>query len=195
MGGVQDPPEKLSDRELVRRVQQGDRAAFDALYARFHERLRRFVFGFVGSASAEDVLQEAFYRCFSRAAQYNPRWEVSTWLYTIARNASYEELRRRRRHPSVPLPEHVERLVRLRGTDDPAERAVAEDTAGRMREIIFRLPEREREVFLLRHDRGMGSEEVARVCRCSVRTVRNRMEKALLFVAREAERLGLLEES
>src|ERR1043166_5978585 len=97
------------DALLMLRVKAGDRAAFAELV----ERYKQSVFNLVSrtlrdAAEAEDVAQNVFIQVYKSAHRYEVTARFSTWLFTIARNLSLNELRRRRRHPAESLDAEVE---------------------------------------------------------------------------------------
>ena len=99
-----------SDRELLQYTVEGSREAFDLLIERFRHRLVSFAWRLVGDRDlAEDVAQEAFLRAYRSCARYNGQAEVSTWLFTIARNLCLNVRRDRARHAqgaSRPFRQH-----------------------------------------------------------------------------------------
>src|SRR5260370_18286270 len=97
-----------AERGLMARVARGDQAAFTELAHRYSGKLLAVAGRLLGSrADAEDAVQRAFLQCFAAAADYDPRWAASPWLYRILTNVCVDELPRRATrtapaHPSVP---------------------------------------------------------------------------------------------
>src|SRR3977135_3704988 len=97
-------PEDAEDIRLMALVGAGEEAAFEQLV----ERHQRLVIGNVGSmlgsgSDGEDIAQQVFVRVWKNAKRYEPRAKFTTWLLKITRNLVFNELRRRSRHPQVPL--------------------------------------------------------------------------------------------
>ncbi len=89
------PLDQLSDEELARRTQAGSSACFGEVVRRHGDRLLRFLIYRTRSVQdAEDLLQDTFARAYQRIESYDPRWKLTTWLYTIAARLAYS-LRRR----------------------------------------------------------------------------------------------------
>ncbi|MBI3030474.1 MAG: sigma-70 family RNA polymerase sigma factor [Candidatus Rokubacteria bacterium] len=85
------------DRALIQRVARGDASAFGELVGRYQDRLFTVGRRLLGNrADAEDAVQRAFLNCYLKAAGYDARWQVSTWLYRVLTNVCVDELRRRR---------------------------------------------------------------------------------------------------
>jgi len=166
--------------------QHGDAKAFEALYQRYKGPIFSFLLRQHGQrASAEELTQEVFVRVVRRAATFKHGSKFSTWLFTIARNLLIDALRRKkhRNHDS---------LERRLGVDGPTlkERVPASGpqpdratTAERLRraieEAIQRLPDDQREVFLLREYSGLRFSDIAEIANTRIGTVKSRMRYAL----------------
>jgi RNA polymerase sigma-70 factor (ECF subfamily) len=182
--------EDAEDVRLMELVSAGDSAAFEQLV----ERHQRLVVGTVtrmlgNSSDAEDIAQQVFVRVWKSAKRYVPRAKFTTWLLKITRNLVFNELRRRSRHPQVPLQaeaEEEERPIR-------DENAVAPDAAMLEQELqkaidaaIAQLPETQRLAVILRRYEELSYEEIAETLEQSVSAV-----KSLLFRARTELRESL----
>src|SRR3954462_12528932 len=96
MSAEQDP-----DAALMLRVKQGDTAAFEQLVDKYKQPVMNLVFRMLRDATeAEDVAQNVFVQVHKSAHRYEVSAKFSTWLFTIARNLSLNEIRRRSRHPA-----------------------------------------------------------------------------------------------
>ena len=111
------PPERDSDSVLMRRVQRGDREAFTELVERYRQPIYNFILRTVrDEAEAEDLAQNTFVQIWKSARRYRVTAKFSTWLYTIARNLTLNEIRRRSRHRSRHIthcPDGRNRTIRL----------------------------------------------------------------------------------
>jgi RNA polymerase sigma-70 factor (family 1) len=183
-------PEDAEDIRLMGLVSAGDDRAFEALV----ERHQRLVVGTVGrmlgtNSDAEDIAQQVFVRVWKNAKRYEPRAKFTTWLLKITRNLVFNELRRRARHPAVPLQSETgeeERPLR-------DERAIAPDASLLEQELqkavdaaIAQLPETQRMAVILRRYEELSYEEIAETLEQSVSAV-----KSLLFRARTELRASL----
>jgi RNA polymerase sigma factor (sigma-70 family) len=98
--------EALEPNALVRRAQAGCVESFAALVNHFHPRVIEMLQRRYGAdrGDAEDLAQEAFAKAFQRLDQFDPSYQFSTWLYTIAKRGAIDRGRRRRREPQqIPL--------------------------------------------------------------------------------------------
>ena len=153
------------EAELMARYCDGDRAAFDALYAAVVPRLRGFVLQLVGDrALADDVLQETLLKLHEARGFYVRGADPVPWIFTIARHTAFDELRRRkrarvrlveddRRPPPEPRAELSGAAELARGNDDPAG---AEALAA-----LDRLPAAQRQALLLTKVEGLSQAEAA----------------------------------
>jgi RNA polymerase sigma-70 factor (ECF subfamily) len=168
-----------SDAELLARVGERDREAFETLYGRYV----RPVFGLAlrrlgDRGHAEDAVQEAFAAIWRSASTYRPeRGAAGGWLYTVARNAIVDRLRRKGPSVDAELPE-------LASTEPgPAQRAEDSDVAWRVHRALEELQPREREVIELAYWSGMSQSEVAQYLHLPLGTVKTRTRSALARLA------------
>jgi RNA polymerase sigma-70 factor, ECF subfamily len=168
-----------SDAELLARVGERDREAFEILYGRYV----RPVFGLAlrrlgDRGHAEDAAQEAFAAIWRSAATYRPeRGAAGGWLYTVARNAIVDRLRRNGPSADAELPE-------LASTEPgPAQRAEESDVAWRVHRALEELQPREREVIELAYWSGMSQSEVAEYLHLPLGTVKTRTRSGLARLA------------
>jgi RNA polymerase sigma-70 factor, ECF subfamily len=177
------PDDSASDAELLRRVAERDREAFETLYGRYV----RSVFGLAlrrlgDRGHAEDAVQEAFTAVWRSASTYRPeRGAAGGWVYTVARNAIVDRLRRNGLALDAELPELASPE---RG---PAQRAEDSDVAWRVHRALEDLQPREREVIELAYWSGMSQSEVAEYLHLPLGTVKTRTRSALARLASALE--------
>ena len=165
------------DSDLIRRIQAGDRQAFEALLDRYEARVYRLALSHTGSvADAEDVTQEVFLGIYRNIAQFRGRSALSTWVYRVAVNHCLE-FRRKRRAPSVSLEESGD-LASARWQDDPVESAVKSDVRQEVATALAGLSDAHREVVELHELHGLTYGECAEVLGVPVGTVKSRLSNA-----------------
>jgi RNA polymerase sigma-70 factor, ECF subfamily len=173
------PDDSASDAELLRRVAERDREAFETLYGRYV----RSVFGLAlrrlgDRGHAEDAVQEAFMAVWRSASTYRPeRGAAGGWIYTVARNAIVDRLRRNGLASDAELPELAS------SERGPAQRAEDSDVAWRVHRALEDLQPREREVIELAYWSGMSQSEVAEYLHLPLGTVKTRTRSALARLA------------
>jgi len=152
-----------------------DETAFNELFRECAADLHAYAISLLGErAAAEDVTAIAFERLFrSRSRLDRGRGTPRAWLFSIARNAALDELRRRRRQP------HGE-LHRATSEDhDPSDALDDVEQRGVVREALAALTLREREVVLLKFHGQLSNRELARVLGISESNAGSRLHRAL----------------
>jgi RNA polymerase sigma-70 factor (ECF subfamily) len=186
-GGARGGANGVSDLALIRRVQQGDRSAFDLLVAKYQHKILNLVMRYVKDPSeALDVAQEAFLKAYRAAPSFRGESAFYTWLYRIAINTAKNYLVAARRRPAAvdvdfADTEQFETLTKQSDIDTPERLALTEEIGAAVEAAIQELPEELRTAILLREIEGMSYEEIAATMECPVGTVRSR-----IFRAREA---------
>lgn len=176
-----------SDLELVRRVQKGERGAFDLLVLRYQHKVVKLVARLLRDpAEAEDVAQEAFVKAYRALGSFRGDSAFYTWLYRIAVNTARNTMASRQRRPldyEADLSESEQSVVdsRMRHGDTPEAVALSDEIQRTVTEAIEALPEDLRTAIVLREVEGLSYEEIAEAMDCPVGTVRSR-----IFRAREA---------
>jgi RNA polymerase sigma-70 factor (ECF subfamily) len=176
-----------TDQELVRRVQKGDKRAFDLLVRRYQHKIHGLVSRFIRSPDEiDDVVQESFIKAYRALPRFRGDSAFYTWVYRIAINTAKNHLvARSRRPPDVDVEvsdaEFIESADHLRDSESP-ESALARDQLERtIDDAIRALPEDLRSAVTLREFDGLSYEQIAAIMECPVGTVRSR-----IFRAREA---------
>jgi RNA polymerase sigma-70 factor (ECF subfamily) len=170
--------DRESDTDLLVRVADRDREAFELLYQRYV----RPVFGLAlrrlrDRQRAEDAVQETFAAVWRSAHSYRPeRGPAAPWLYTVARNAIVDR-QRAKVEPPAEVPDTAS------GEPGPADRAETAFVAWRVHRALGELPEKEREVLELAYWSEMSQSEVAEYLHIPLGTVKTRTRSALARLA------------
>ncbi len=188
--------EDLSDEDLMKRYLAGDASAFQTLLSRHGQKIYNFILRTMGDPQvAEDLLQEVMLRVVRSAATFQGQSKFTTWLYTIARNMCIDARRRGKFRKTVPLDAPLSRdddggatlLDRVADTR-PGQDVQTRDHRFRvaLEDALTRLPDEQREVFVMREVDGLKFREIADIVGIPENTVKSRMRYAL-----EALRLHL----
>jgi RNA polymerase sigma-70 factor (ECF subfamily) len=175
------------DKELVLRVQQGDKSAYDLLVIKYQHRIIQLVNRYVKDPSeAQDVAQEAFIKAYRALGNFRGDSAFYTWLYRIAINTAKNYLVSRSRRYSdyqidVQDAEQVENAPQLKAMDTPENLLLNDEIVKVIKAAIEKLPEEMKVAIMLREFEGMSYEDIAQTMECPVGTVRSR-----IFRAREA---------
>jgi len=178
----------VSDLSLVRRVQGGDKGAFDALVRKYQHKLVKLVMRYVRNpAEAEDIAQEAFIKAYRALPQFRGDSAFYTWLYRIAINTAKNAVVSRDRSPIEydldrnNTDESYDMQGRMKDPDTPEGLVLTDEIRSTVNAAIESLPEDLRTAIVLRELEGLSYEEIAAAMDCPVGTVRSR-----IFRAREA---------
>jgi len=156
-----------SDEALMLDFQRGSREAFEELFSRYREPLYGFFHRRLAATSrAEDLTHETFLAVIQATARYEPRATVRSYLYGIAFNLLLAERRK--------LSRGVESAVSC----EPASREVPPDTCLWVQQALAKLEETEREILMLREYEQLSYDEIARLLRVPVNTVRSRLYRS-----------------
>ena len=184
---IQSKYSEQLDEDLVLRVQQGDKSAFDFLVIKYQHKIIQLVNRYVKDPSeAQDVAQEAFIKAYRALGNFRGDSAFYTWLYRIAINTAKNYLVSRSRRSSdyqvdVQDAEALENAPQLQGMETPERLLLNQEIIDTIKTAIDKLPEEMRTAIMLREFEGMSYEEIAVAMDCPVGTVRSR-----IFRAREA---------
>jgi len=176
-----------AEADLVRRARAGDRNAFDALRLVCEPSVRRFVRRLAGTAfDHDDIVQDAFLALYMNLHRLEPVENLRPFLYRIARNRCYDELRRQGRYDTVSLeggPDRTAPVVKDRrpGPSEALDRTLA---YADLRAAVARLPEDQRQALILYVDEGMSYAEIAFTLATDVNNVKARIHRARKDLAR-----------
>lgn len=175
------------DQELVRRVQRGDSAAFDALVRKYQHRIIALIGRYIHDWSeCQDVAQDTFMRAYRAMGNFRGDAQFYTWLHRIAVNTAKNHLVAQNRRPptddvEVGDAEQFDNGIRLRDNDTPEREMMRQQVEQTVMRAVEALPAELREAISLREVDGLSYEEIAQRAGCPIGTVRSR-----IFRAREA---------
>ena len=188
-GGVGGAPDPKTDAELVRRSQEGDYRAFDALVTKHRGRVYAMIQNMVrNEADSWDLAQEVFVKVWKALPKFEARARFSTWMYRITHNVVYDWMRKRKQETAGELDDGLlnRESIAAGATATPVRIARPDEamTQGELRaqieSALDKLSPEHREAILLREVQGLEYKEIADVMDCSVGTVMSR-----LFYARK----------
>ncbi len=184
----------LSDDDLVARARLGDLGAFEELVGRHEEKLYRLAMRLLRSETdAREILQETFLSAWRNLGTFHGKAQFGSWLYRVAANAALMLLRSRRRHPEVAVDDIAPEVLGAAATESgatlgagadwskrPDEHFHSEELRRTIQAAVDRLPEPQRNVFLLRDVDDLSTEETADLLQLSVPAVKTRLHRARL---------------
>ncbi|HEV8672374.1 MAG TPA: sigma-70 family RNA polymerase sigma factor [Candidatus Limnocylindria bacterium] len=174
----QDP----TDESLAERVARGDVAAFATLYDRYAHRIYAWAAHVVGSAEAEDVVQDVFVRLWDKAAQFDAaRGRFGWWFTAIVRHHLVALLRRRTLQQRIDAAEEIDRVLAEaadRGAG-PDEVAWSHELTELVQRALATLPPEQRRVLVLAYFGGLSQSQIAAQTGTPLGTVKKRTRLAL----------------
>jgi RNA polymerase sigma-70 factor (ECF subfamily) len=179
--------EKLTDQQLVERVQQGDNRAFDLLVKKYQHKVMSLISRYVKQqGDVADVAQEAFIKAYRALPKFRGDSAFYTWLYRIAVNTAKNYLVAQGRKPpasdvDAEDAEYFEGAGALKDSATPERQLLTDEIQTVVLKAIEELPDDLRRAITLREIDGLGYEEIAIEMDCPIGTVRSR-----IFRAREA---------
>ena len=175
------------DLEIVKRVQRGDKSAFDLLVIKYQHKLAKLITPYVrDSDDVLDVVQESFIKAYKALPRFRGDSAFYTWIYRIAINTSKNYLTAQSRRPprsdvDAVDAEYYEGGSVLHDNTTPEAIMIKEEIKAAIDKAISNLPEELKIAITLREFEAMSYDEIADVMECPVGTVRSR-----IFRAREA---------
>ena len=175
------------DLVLVRRVQNGDYSAFDALVQRYQERIYATVYHMTSNhEDANDLTQETFIKAYKALGSFKGDSSFFTWVYRIAVNKTINFLKTRKNKIHLSLndldfnAEHHPEIVAFVSDKTPRRDIGLSELQEKLNEAMQRLSDVHRLVVTLHDVQGFSHEEISKIMDCNTGTVRSR-----LFYARQ----------
>jgi RNA polymerase sigma-70 factor (ECF subfamily) len=187
---------QLSDEVLAARVARGDRTALDALYDRHASTVLGLAIRITGErTSAEDILQETFWRIWQNAGSYQPERGLFTgWLFRIARNLAIDAYRRHSVRPQTIPAEMADADPILDRIPDPdinvTEQAQSNVRNELVRDAMKTLPREQRQVIEMAYFYGMTRQEIADATDEPLGTIHTRARLGLQKLSETLKRAG-----
>ena len=180
----------LNDVELMMKVKNGSKSAFSKIVKRYQSRLINYFYrNLWDKGLAEDLAQEVFIRLYKAAKKYEHQSKFTTFMYRIARNILIDHYRNKKSKPrpsSIFSPqgsfnEDFQMLDTLPSNAKSPEVEVGSSELGEaIKEAIERLPEDQKQVFILGELEGMPYLEISEILKIPIGTVKSRMHAAFM---------------
>ena len=169
------PVQDSSDEELIQRILNGEGERYAILVERYQDALFRHAVGMVGdSDAAADLVQDSLVKAYTRLGTCDPE-RFAAWLFRILRNRCKDYLKSRRRK-DVPLLDDGPHAAPP--GDDPGLTLDRTELGKVVAEALGRIPEPQREAFLLKHVEGRSYEEMAEMLDAGISALKMRVMRA-----------------
>ncbi len=178
--------ERERDKELVRRVQDGDRQAFRELFDRYHRRAFAVAFGVVkNKQDALDIVQDAFIKVHKHIHNFQGSSSFYTWLYRIVMNLAIDHVRRAKKGRDLDYDDKVRRddsdvagdgaILPTILDANPRKTVLRRELADAIQAALGELPEYHRAVIMLREVEGLSYEEMSKILKVPKGTIMSRL--------------------
>ena len=179
-----------SENELIRRCQEKDGPAFDALIRRYRKPLFTFFLRFYGEkAMAEDLFQDTLVKVWRALPAFRNTGSFSSWLFSIAHNVARDALRRQKARAHIS---YRSELPDAPDVHSPADDLVANEIEAMIRHAVQQLPPKQRQVFLLRQHGDLAFKEIAKVTGEPLNTVLSHMRYAVAKLKKALREKGAI---
>ncbi|MFM2037893.1 MAG: hypothetical protein RL432_832 [Bacteroidota bacterium] len=172
-----------SDEELMLAIQQGEKLAFNELYARYSDKLYGYLLKMLwyNEVRAQDLLQDLFAKIITQPHLFDTERNFKTWIYTIASNLCKNEFKRNEvRKGTVNGVEQFHSL----STDENLEKKIQENQfRDALNQELTLLDDKHREVFVLKHIDGLSIKEISEITGANEGTVKSRLFYAIKKLA------------
>jgi RNA polymerase sigma-70 factor (ECF subfamily) len=176
---------QIRSEELMARIAKGDNDAFEILVNRHQTSILNLIYRFIGDRTqAKDLAQEVFIRVWQAARSYKPEAKFTTWIYRIATNVCFNELKsaRRRRwfqfHRSNEDNEGSIEETFPDGSPTAEDLLLEKERSRQISDALQSLPDNQRMALVLRRYDDLSYEEIAGILNCSVSAVESLLVRA-----------------
>ena len=178
---------KYSDEELISKYLKGDEKALVILIERYLRPIYSFTCRLVGDRrEAEDVTQEVFIKVWRNLNKFKPEYKFKTWVFNIAKNASFDFLRKKKSIPFSILEDKEGKSSFLNKLADPAPLASEiierKDIAKILTFALEKISPKYRTVLFLRYNDHFTFREIAESIGEPLHTVKSRHRRAIIIL-------------
>ncbi|WP_152267741.1 RNA polymerase sigma factor [Agriterribacter humi] len=174
----------LPDQQLIHLFMGGDASALEILIVRHKDKIYTSIFLLVKDKYlAEDIFQDVFIRVIDtiRSGRYTEEGKFLPWAMRIAHNLCVDHFRKVKRTPAIKTGDDRDIFEVINFSEDGVDRRMMQrQSHDRVREMLDRLPEDQREVIILRHYAELSFKEIATLTDCSINTALGRMRYGLI---------------
>lgn len=180
-----DPKDiQLDEKNLIVLCQEGDRTAFERLFRRYAKDVYSMALRMVHSEElAEEVTQEVFISVYKDIQRFQFQSAFTTWLYRIVYRRAADQFRKIKKHRDHTVPfllDEQKNLVLevMDGSANPSDLAIENERIRMIENAIASLSPKQRAIMILRYIQNLSYEEIARILRCRIGTVKSRLNRA-----------------
>jgi RNA polymerase sigma-70 factor, ECF subfamily len=173
------------DRQLVAGCRNGDTLAFERLVQKYNQTILNLVYHYIGARNdVEDVAQKIFTKVYFSLPKFDDRRPFFPWLYRIAINQCYDELRRIRRRKihtfselSIEETSHIEKLISQNEVPLDSEEH-QQEMQSLLKKVLDQLPDQQKMAVILRDIEGVPYVKMAEILKCTEQAARLKVFRA-----------------
>ena len=186
---------KVNDCELITQYKNGNEKAFEELVQRHKNKVFTTIYLIVKDQYiAEDLLQETFIKAIKtiKSGRYNEEGKFLPWISRIAHNMAIDYFRKQKRYPTIIMEDGTNVFNTLDFTEESYESIqIKTETHSKLKELILKLPDTQREVLIMRHYMHMSFQEIAEKTGVSINTALGRMRYALINLRKQMSQINI----
>ena len=180
---------ELSDSCLISLYSKGNEEAMSILVDRHKSRIFTTIYLIVKDRYiAEDILQDVFIKTINiiKQKKYNEQGKFLPWILRIAHNQAIDHFRKEKRNPKITLADGSDIFNCLKFSEDFSESEnISKDSKRFLKKTIENLPEKQKQVLIMRHYMDMSFQEIAEATNVSINTALGRMRYALIALRKK----------
>jgi RNA polymerase sigma-70 factor (ECF subfamily) len=172
--------EKISDSELARNINAGNKNAYKELFDRYAPRVFQFSLSYLKNKSdAEELVQDVFLKIWENRESLDQSKNFKSFIFKIAVNAIYDFIR----HKNIEnaFSDFTKNNSEI-GTNETWHSVIFEDMQQNLQKLVVQLPEQQQKIFQLSKIEGLSNDEIATRLNISKRTVENHIYRAVSFL-------------
>ena len=181
----------LTDQELINEYINGDEKAFEILLSRHKDKIYTSIYLFVKDQElAEDIFQDVFIKIIKslKKGKYNHQGKFLQWAMRISYNMCVDHFRKSKRRTKISPTETFDIFDTLQTHEENMEQKIIKSQVHqKLRKVVDKLPDEQREVVILRHYADMSFKEIAELTKVSINTALGRMRYALINMRKTIE--------
>lgn len=176
---------KPKHTDLVRRISEGDKEAFETLFYKYYARLCVFSNTYVRSIdTSRDVVQDVYIKIWDNRENFHITQSLKAYLYQAVRNQSLNYLEKNSQ--KLRLQDDLTKLREIESAEHETE-LNTEELSEKIWKLVDQLPERRRTIFILYRKHGLSYKEIGEVMDISRKTVENQMGRSLKFIREQLD--------
>ncbi len=169
------------DELLIKKALHGDIDAFEDIVYKYEKMIYSVAFRmFNDKQDAEDLTQEVFIKLFKSLKSISKKNNLKSWLYTVAYNASIDEIRRRKGKNQISSDDNAESFINTIRSDKPGpeEEAINKEKTRILENAIACLGEKHKSLIILRDIDGLSYNEISEITNQSLGTIKSGISRA-----------------